>query len=165
MTHPDLSGLFHTGMVVDNVELTMNTFSKAFDYHWAEPIELEAQCKTKEGILPRHSIATYSLEGPHHIELIQQIDDSAWKTASGGPKVHHLGFWVDDLQESIERLGKLGFQLEVEDLGGALSYHYQSGMGLYIELVHARGSRPVRRVVGWKAARWDRTPSEDGHSH
>lgn len=165
MTHPDLSGLFHTGMVVDNVETAMSTFSKAFGYHWAEPIELEAQCKTREGILPRHSIATYSLEGPHHIELIQQIDDTAWKTASGGPKVHHLGFWVDDLEESIERLGKLGFQLEVEDVSGALSYHYQSGMGLYIELVHARAREQFDEWWDGKPLRWERTSSQGDHSH
>jgi hypothetical protein len=141
MTHPDLHGLFHTGMVVDDLDVAMHDMGVAFGLQWAEPIRSRGDIRIPGGTLAnRESRVTYSVGGPHHIELIEQVDDTAWRKATGGPLVHHIGFAVQDLQAEVTRLESLGYALEFSGVGegdslATMSYLRYAHGGLWIELV------------------------------
>jgi catechol 2,3-dioxygenase-like lactoylglutathione lyase family enzyme len=132
--------LFHTGMIVHDLQAAIDLYSVAFGMRFAEPLVTSGLMITNEGLRNRTSWVTYSLDGPHRIELIEQADDTAWQTARGGPQVHHLGFWVDDLAGETKRLEGLGFTFEVggRDADGNLAgvvYLANAVGGLLVELV------------------------------
>jgi catechol 2,3-dioxygenase-like lactoylglutathione lyase family enzyme len=132
--------LFHTGMIVQDLQSAIELYTLAFGMRFAEPLVTSGLMLTNDGLRNRTSWVTYSLDGPHRVELIEQADDAAWQTARGGPQVHHLGFWVDDLAGETERLEGLGFTFEVGgrdahgDLAGVVYLANEVG-GLLIELV------------------------------
>src|ERR1039458_1491376 len=143
MTHPALSGMFHTGLIVFDLETAMRNMSEAFGFVWAKPIVSGGEIHVLGGGTSyRESRVTYSLEGPHHIELIEQIDNTAWKNATGGPMIHHLGFSVQNLAAEVARLEALGYRMEFSGMGDSksasrVSYLHDYNGGLWIELVDA----------------------------
>ena len=113
-------------------------------------LESEGLVQVPGGPRFRRSRITYSVEGPHHIELIQQLDDTAWRAVKDGPLIHHLGFSVTDLTAESERLVKLGFSREAwhEAEDGALvryAYHHNPHGGIFIELVEQSQRTMVAR--------------------
>jgi catechol 2,3-dioxygenase-like lactoylglutathione lyase family enzyme len=131
--------MYHTGIVVDDLEKAMDSYSRALGIRWAEPLPGSGFLRTHEGPLPRFDWFTYSIGGEHHIELLEQIDDTAWKATTRGPRLHHIGYWVDDIAAEIARFEELGFPAEIraERSNGTpyMSYHLDPNGGLYIELV------------------------------
>jgi hypothetical protein len=135
-----MTGLFHTGIIVDDLEQAMSTMGEAFGLEWAPPIQTAGDIHARGGTAFRESLITYSLEGPHHIELIQQLDDTAWKMATGGPRIHHLGFSVEDLSAETARLEGLGYRLEFSGMAddgsrAGMGYLHDPHGGLWVELV------------------------------
>jgi hypothetical protein len=152
MTHPSLPGLSHTGMVVSDLAVAMADFSEAFGLHWAEPTVAASDIVIPGGTAFRKSRITYSLEGPHHVELIEMVDATAWAAATGGPAVHHLGYRVDDLPAQSARLEGIGFRREFTGIGDGedvhgFAYHYNHHGGLWIELVSAEWSEVIDRWI------------------
>jgi hypothetical protein len=150
MTAAAMPGLFHTGIIVPDLEAAMVGLGEALGVHWVEPLESEGYVQVNPGRAFRRSRVTYSLEGPHHIELIQQVDDSAWRAVKDGPLIHHLGFSVADLTAESERLVKLGFSREAwhESEDGRLAryaYHHNPYAGIFIELVEQSQRAMVAR--------------------
>jgi Glyoxalase/Bleomycin resistance protein/Dioxygenase superfamily len=146
--------LFHTGMAVHDLDNAMADMSSAFGYHWAEPFVSERRLRCPDGIRSRTWRLTYSIEGPHHVELFQQIDDTALRGLTGGPTVHHLGFEVSDVAEEVARLAAIGFQEELTDTGvdgaeGGNSFVYNHHGGLWFELISsARRARLDEWIAG-----------------
>jgi hypothetical protein len=52
----------------------------------------------------------FTRDGPHRMELIQQVPDSIWRTVSGP---HHVAFWTDDLAAAASRMTAIGAELLV----------------------------------------------------
>ena len=117
MTHPSLPGLFHTGMIVKDLKVAMTDMTEAFSLEWAPPTRASGEILVPGGSAHHEVWLSYSLEGPHHIELIEQVDNTAWREASGGPIVHHLGFSVKDLPSEVARLASIGYVPEVSGRG------------------------------------------------
>jgi hypothetical protein len=145
-----MAGLFHTGIIVPDLEAAMRDLGEALGVGWVEPLESEGLVQVPGGPRFRRSRITYSVEGPHHIELIQQLDDTAWRAVKDGPLIHHLGFSVTDLTAESERLVKLGFSREAwhEAEDGALvryAYHHNPHGGIFIELVEQSQRTMVAR--------------------
>jgi catechol 2,3-dioxygenase-like lactoylglutathione lyase family enzyme len=138
MTHPGIPTMFHTGIVVDDLDKAMASYSAALGLQWAEPIPSSGMLRTRAGLLPRLQWFTYSTEGPHRIELIEILDDTAWAQTSR-PRLDHIGYWVDDVRAEKARLEALGFDSEISaerpDGAPIMSYHLDPNQGLYIELV------------------------------
>jgi hypothetical protein len=117
---------------------------EAFGFEWATPIQSRGDLHVPGGGTAfRASLVTYSLQGPHHIELIEQLDDTAWSLATGGPKVHHLGFSVEDLAGEVARFEGLGYRLEFSGMGADgsranMGYLHDPHGGLWIELLDVR---------------------------
>jgi hypothetical protein len=132
--------LFHTGMAVDDLDKAMADMSGAFGYHSAEPFVSQRRLRCPDRIRSRTWRLTSSIEGPHHVELFQQLDDSALRNLAGGPTVHHLGFEVANVPSEVARLAAIGFREELTDTGidgaeGGNSFVYNHHGGLWFELI------------------------------
>src|SRR5699024_3401457 len=54
----------------------------------------------------------YSVQGPVFVELVE-ADHSDYKSLSQGERIHHLGYWVDDVAALRERQKDEGLRDEV----------------------------------------------------
>ena len=88
----------------------------------------------------------YSVAGPHHLELLQSVEDTVW-TVAGGGHAHHIGYWSDDVEAATALLAAQGLPRVVnigtfeEDAFPTGVYH-QAHNGLYIEVLN-RALKPV----------------------
>jgi catechol 2,3-dioxygenase-like lactoylglutathione lyase family enzyme len=147
-----LTDFFHTGVVVDDMQRATAEMSKAFGFEWAEPTEILAPVRLHDGVVQAHRWVTYSIGGAHAIELIQQADGEIYVPTDGSQRLHHLGFWVDDLTAESRRLESLG--MPVRMMGPAHAdqpyFAFHDGMlgGLFIELLSV-----VRKpaIEAWRA--------------
>jgi hypothetical protein len=155
MTGSLAAGLFHTGITVDDLGEAMREMTERLGLAWAEPVRRTGAVHTPSGPIGRDMIITYSRGGPHHIELVQYIDDTAYRHLAGGPPRHHIGFWAGDFLADIARLEGLGYRCECSGVGSdggrcEFAYHHDPRSDTWIELVDAR-RRPA--FEAWTALR------------
>ncbi len=84
-------------------------------------------------------LATYSMEGPQHLELVQALDSGFYQLPSE-PGPHHEGVWVDDLPASIEQLQSRGWTIAAaggppDEAYGLFAYLQHPQSRLLLELV------------------------------
>ena len=137
--------LFHTGVIVDDLERAMSTWGVALGLHWAPPKTATTPMRCPDGVLGREVRFSYSVEGPHHIELLQQVDPSPYLSLTGGRHIHHLGYYTRDLPGQSRRLEELGFPCELSGVtdsaagdGGVARATFHRDVlapGMWIELV------------------------------
>ena len=133
--------LFHTGIIVEDLEASMNVLSSLDGMRWAPPRVTTTPMIGPQGHIPREVRFTYSLDGPHYVELLQQAETAPYDILTGGRRIHHLGYLAKDLAADSERLDALGFRREMYgiDDNGAISratYHYHDLFpGMWVELV------------------------------
>jgi catechol 2,3-dioxygenase-like lactoylglutathione lyase family enzyme len=142
--------LFHVGIRVPDLAASMAELGTALGVTWAEVMEREQPLWTPEdGAITTPLRFTYSCEGPVHLELLQGTPGTIWY-GDDQPGVHHLGIWVDDVAECVERLVAEGWELVVaqlapEDGYGVMAYVRSSG-GILLE--------PVSSAVRPRFERW-----------
>jgi hypothetical protein len=90
---------FHVGVLVADLEQAMRKFEAVLGIHFRRPRQMRflremAGTATEE----RTARATYSVEGPPYIELMQAdgTDAEGLTGLGGGERLHHLGVWVPD---------------------------------------------------------------------
>jgi hypothetical protein len=133
--------LYHTGLIVDDLDEAMRTFGETLGLHWAHPRTAKTPMRGPEGIVGREVRFTYGLEGPHHMELLEQIDAGPYLSLTGGRHVHHLGYYTKDLAGSARWLDDHGFVMEIsgveEDgrIGRATFHRHPVLPGFWFELV------------------------------
>ncbi len=140
MARPQLK-LFHTGIIVDDLDKAMASWGEALGLSWAPPLTSTVPMRGPEGVAGREVRFTYSLQGPHHIELLEQIDATPYLGLTGGRRVHHLGYFTDDLRAAAADLEERGFRMELSGVAddggiGRATFHYsEESPGMWIELV------------------------------
>ncbi|MFK0173608.1 VOC family protein [Streptomyces sp. NPDC090306] len=133
--------LFHTGLVVDDLDLAMKTFGALAGYHFTTVMELEVTARLADGRL-QHASQRFALtvEEPR-LELVEAIPGTVW-VSDGSNGAHHLGYWADS-----DRIGAMsaelvaqGFAVEASndhEADGILMWVYHRGLGgLRIELLN-----------------------------
>lgn len=129
--------LYHTGIVVPDLDAAMATLGALAGYEWIKPMSYTLPFRTSSGVRELTSTIVYSLQSPH-IELVQEVPGSPW-TAAPGNAVHHLGYFSDDLAESARALEANGFSLEMTaDAPGSdlsLFAYFTDASGTRIEIV------------------------------
>ncbi|OBI57356.1 VOC family protein [Mycobacterium sp. E787] len=129
--------LYHTGIVVPDLDAAMARLTALAGYRWIKPMTYTLPFRTASGVHELTSTVVYSLQSPH-VELVQEVPGSPW-TAAPGNAVHHLGYFSDNLAESAQALETNGFTLEMtaevpgSDL--ALFAYYTDAFGARIEIV------------------------------
>ena len=137
MTHPlKASDLYHTGIVVPDLEASKIRMSEVAGYRWTETMTGELPIRMTDGERVLRLQYAYSLDGPN-IELVQEIPGTPW-TAAPNVATHHLGYFCDDVQATSKLLEESGFALEAcAVVDGELSifaYHLDPS-GVRIEIV------------------------------
>lgn len=119
---------FHTGIIVEDIELAREELGRALGLHFAPAHQSTYDGKTIE--------VCYSREGPPYVELIQGAAGSHWDTAPGA-RMDHLGYWSEDLEADMRTLEENGLAVDIDGIayGGRFSYHRTVHSGLRVELV------------------------------
>jgi hypothetical protein len=129
--------LYHTGIVVPDLDAAMARLSALADYRWINPLTYTLPFRTASGTRELTSTVVYSVQAPH-VELLQEVPGSPW-TAAPGNSVHHLGYFTDNLADSARMLDDNGFTFEMTaDVSGselALFAYYIDACGTRIEIV------------------------------
>ncbi|MET7486091.1 VOC family protein [Streptomyces sp. NPDC005538] len=137
MTHPlSATDLYHTGVVVPDLELWKTRLTEIAGYRWTETLAADLPIRLADGdrVLPLRY--AYSLDAPH-VELVQEIPGTPW-TATEHIATHHLGYFCDDVPKTSKRLEEAGFALEAcAVVDGAMSIfaYLLAPSGLRIEIV------------------------------
>lgn len=126
---------YHVGLVVPDIDSAAKRLTASAGYEWTNVIEYPIDVVTATGKQQVPFRFVYSLQAPH-IELITEVPGTLW-TATGGPAVHHLGYFVDDIAAASVHLEQSGFQLEVRPAGDPSTFAYFiDPVGVRIEIVN-----------------------------
>jgi len=142
--------LYHTGIVVDDLDATLDWFTRVAGYWWTDVVEVDQVVETVEGEVTIPLRMAYSGVAPR-VELLQTVPGTIWVPADSG--LHHLGYWSDDVESDLATLEATGMRYEVKsfdpDGSGALLWAYCRGStGPRIELV-SRAMEPL--IAYWFA--------------
>ncbi|MFF2509107.1 VOC family protein [Streptomyces sp. NPDC058067] len=133
--------LFHTGLVVEDLDLAMKTLGELAGYRWTTVMELEVTARAADGVL-QHASQRFalSLDEPR-LELVEAIPGTVW-VSDGSNGAHHVGYWAEDerIVEMSAALDALGFGVEASndfEADGRLMWVYHRGLGgIRIELLN-----------------------------
>ncbi len=132
--------LFHVGIIVPDLETGLAEIANRFGVTFPDPPPTsgaDVLVKTSAGEMRAEVIGVYSAEGPPYLEVIRAVPGTVWE-ATEGSRIHHLGAFVDDLDDEVARLKAEGFDVEATlDVGGgmmAVSY-MNSALGVRQELL------------------------------
>ena len=129
--------LYHTGIVVPDLDAAKARLSALAGYRWINPLTYTLPFRTVTGTRELTSTVVYSVQAPY-VELLQEVPGSPW-TAAPGNSVHHLGYFTDNLGDSARMLEDNGFTFEMTaDVSGselALFAYYVDACGTRIEIV------------------------------
>lgn len=133
------SGLdaYHVGLVVPDVRAAMDQYSEALGFRWSAVGDTTLDVLVDGRVRQARIAATYSVEGPPHLELVEELSGGVW--ASGALGLQHVGLWTDDLDASAQQLERAGLAGRVRhrpaDGGPPLFSYHEGGPGLWWELV------------------------------
>ena len=139
----DLSRIFHTGIIVEDLKKAMVELGDALGLEWTEVKEFDPIVHWIPG-KGRNEIAmkaVYSRQGPVHLEVCEGPAGSFYDT-SNQPDGRHIGVWVDDLVGETDRLVSAGWRIlaanGTPDEGyGVIAYLTPPDETFVIELVDA----------------------------
>ena len=141
LVHDDL---FHTGIVVDDLEAAKLEFGRLLGVTWLEgggKVKLQT-ADDRSTVETKYAI---SAEGPHHVELVQSVPGTLY-TTNGSTRAHHVGYWVDDVPAVSAALVRSGLtNVVLISFGGdrpPITAYHEAGDGFWIELV-ARSMQPL----------------------
>ncbi len=128
---------YHVGIIVDDFDAALELYSKQLGLTWSPLIQVPLQIWTKQsGLTEFVSHAVYSQQQPC-IEIVKSVPGTVWQAIPGRP-LHHMGYWVDDLDAvsaHLESEGstKVACAMSEGKMFG-FAYHEMSD-GTYLELV------------------------------
>ena len=75
--------LYHTGVVVDDLEKTMNWLADVAGYTWTEVVSVDQDAVTPDGEVTIPMKMAYSGADPR-LELLQTVPGTVWTPADSG---------------------------------------------------------------------------------
>ena len=142
--------LFHTGIVVDDLEAAAARMGEQLGVTWHEGGG-EVLLVTADGATLTKTAYVLSKEGPHQIELVQSVPGTLYEPTPD-PRGPHLGYWTDDVRAASAALEAQGLPLHTSMCFGRVdappicAYHRaggSDGAGFFVELV----STKMRKVL------------------
>lgn len=128
---------YHVGVVVPDVRTAMEQYSAALGFRWSAVGDTTLDVLVDGRPRQARIAATYSLEGPPYLELVEELSGGVW--AAGALSLQHVGLWTDDLAGSIARLEGAGLPGRVRHSPPpgqpALFSYHEGSPGLWWELV------------------------------
>ena len=102
--------LFHFAMAVPDLPAAMDLLGPALNLDWTSIWAMQREMDTPEGHASTAMQAVYSRQGPPYVELVTG-DAGGFFAAGDGPRLHHVGYIVDDVRAEAERLQSLGMTI------------------------------------------------------
>ena len=127
--------LYHTGVVVPDLDAAIDRLSAVGGYRWTKTVEAVMPVLTADGPVDIPFKMVYSIDAPH-LELVQEVPGTTWTSAPRNA-VHHLGYWTDDVLATGAQLERAGYAFEVRAGGDGppIFAYYLDPLGVRIELV------------------------------
>lgn len=151
---PRAQDLYHTGIVVDDFDPALDQLTASGGHRFAEPMNSSVRLRTPSGETTVDLLVTYSCGPGPLVEVIKAVPGTHWQAVTGSG-LHHLGYWVDDIEAESAALSAAGIPLEAAGLGPddqvMYVYHYNEG-GVRIELV----DRSIKPMMD----QWTSTPRQ-----
>ena len=151
----DWGEVFHVGIRVADLEVAQRELTDSIGLRWTTPAHIPMKAWVPgEGFKESELTISFSVEGPVHIELLYGSPGSYWDTSNGGPGLHHIGVWVDDVTQVNADLVSQGFTVELagdspEKGYGAFTYVRSPGGVLFEPESGLHGSK--ERFERWYA--------------
>lgn len=129
--------LYHTGVVVPDLEASKAVLTEIAGYTWTQTLAADITVRLADGdhVLPLRY--AYSLDAPH-VELVQEIPGTPW-TATPHTAAHHLGYFCDDVRTTAEQLQEAGFAMEacavVDGVAPSVFAYLLDPSGVRVEIV------------------------------
>jgi catechol 2,3-dioxygenase-like lactoylglutathione lyase family enzyme len=140
--------LFEIGLIVPNLEESIEYFHQAFGYTFSPIVEGVLPNRGPEGDRTPQMRMAVSREHPQ-IELMETMAGTSM-IPPAGTGLHHLGYYVDDLAGESERLAGLGLPFVRSGLAGDTApagwVYHQMTDGTLIEIVD-RQTAPLRQAL------------------
>lgn len=132
--------LYHTGIVVRDIEATMAELTANMGTRWREVGSQVVRTWTAmSGVRDVPFRAVHSLDGPPYLELIESVEGTIWE-ATGAGSVHHIGYFTDNLSSVAATLESNGAKRIACDLNAndELEFwvYHQTTNGPYVEHVN-----------------------------
>jgi hypothetical protein len=138
------------GIVVQDLDRAMDELGAALGYRWSDVRDMALDFVTPAGPGSLSARVVFTRQGPPWLEVIEGPRDSIWSAANGNA-LHHLGFFVDNLEAERQRLTELGMEFEVGGRGpdGRVTgfAYYKSPISGRIELVDERLRDSMERWI------------------
>ncbi len=146
----DPSRIYHIGIVVQDLDRAMDELGTSMGYAWTTVRTMKLDLIAPAGPSALSARVAFTRQGPPWLEVIEGPAGTIW-SATGGNALHHLAFYVEDLQAESARLASLGMAFEVGSRGpdGLLSgfaYH-RNPFGGRVEIVDARLKDGLERWI------------------
>ncbi|KHK93186.1 VOC family protein [Novosphingobium malaysiense] len=135
------ANLHHHGRIVPDIGRAMESLGRGLGLEWA-PVRNFAPLRVwlpDTGWSEAHLTVTYSRPGPIHVELIEMVPGGAYEALLAVSPAH-VGAWVDNVGDEVERLLTQGWRL----IAAGASPKHRYGQMAYM----ARGDGPVLELVG-----------------
>lgn len=138
-----IENISHVASIVPDLDRAMREMSEQIGARWATP-----RCSEGSTLeMPDGPHTTYdmrvvmSLQGPPYLELLEGSQDpkSIWNIAEG-PRFHHIGYYVENWRQEMNRLEQLG--MIVEAVGSGMAY-IRDPMGIRYEIMSWKGKNLV----------------------
>ncbi len=100
--------VFHVALAVDDVARATAEFGAALGLSWTSIRKASIILDTAAGQVTTPISAVYSREGPPYFELVSGPAGSFFEHGGGPPRLHHAGYYVDDVAAEVRRLEALG---------------------------------------------------------
>ena len=144
----DLQRIYHTGISVSDVNAAKLKLGRDLNLKWCEVRTFDPlpMWTPKDGLRDYRVTATYSVPGPHHLELVQGPAGTFYDPTMH-PDSRHIGVWVDDLPAETEALLRADWRIVAagatpQDGYGIICYLTPPAGGILVELV-AMSLKPV----------------------
>lgn len=140
----DPADLWHTGIVVDDLDAAKAELGEQLGLTWYEG-GAAVRVITDAGASTVTTSYALSKQGPHHVELGQSIPGTLWSASAPG-HAHHLGYWVDDVAAASDRLLRRGSRrlasVAMTDDAAPMCAYHRTANGLIVEVV-TRDMKPM----------------------
>ena len=131
--HPDLGPLAHIGLVADDFDAAYRTV-EAIGVRWSSVTHPMARLTLPDGTVHEHEVAYVAAAGGEpRLKLLSAAAGSVFAPGSG-TAVHHLSYWVEDIEAATVELQRAGWVVEA-------SGHEADGSVRYRYLVHPAAGR------------------------
>jgi len=137
----DFQRMYHTGIIVEDIEAAARKLSVDMNLQFApvrafDPLPFWTPQQGLQEIVVQ---ATYSRQGPQHLELVQGPKGGFYDPALS-PDSRHIGVWVDDLPAEADKLLAKGWRVLAANAApcdgyGILAYLMPPIEGIVVELV------------------------------